>query len=220
MSSLPSLKCPSHEPAFQLKDDVAPEPLSKAPSSAVKERSSDEQESRTEDASTAPSLLTVKDETQSHLTGSLRGHFLKHEKSVGEKLDGAHAGEKAGGSVHPEKANGSATTDKSKKTRGEPPFTKQEREEMETLLQELCGHLGQYSRIFAHSVCSIARVRHQSFILPGFWKVKMLRRTFCSTQTGCCHYQYTTSHLVIAHTAIEYHSQRFRNILRTRSTTF
>lgn len=47
---------------------------------------------------------------------------------------------------------------------------------------------------------------NQSFILPGFWKVKMSRRTFCSTQTSCCHYQYTTSH---PHTAIEYHSQRF-----------
>jgi phospholipase D1/2 len=142
---LPSLKCPSHEPIFQLRDDVAPEPIARAPSSAIKERSSDEQEPRSEETSTAPSLLTVKDETQSHLpNGSLRGHHLKHEKSLGERLDGTHAGEKAGGSVHTEKANGSATTDKSKKAKGELPFTKQEREEMETLLQELCGHLGQY----------------------------------------------------------------------------
>ncbi|KAN0129506.1 phospholipase D [Lactarius tabidus] len=118
-----------------LRDDVAAEHLARAPSSAIKERSSDEQEPRAEEASTAPS--TAKDETQSHLTnGSSRG-YLKHEKSVGERLDG----EKAGGSVYPEKANGSATTDKNKKTKGELPFTKQEGEEMETLLQELCGHL-------------------------------------------------------------------------------
>jgi phospholipase D1/2 len=72
----------------------------------------------------------------------LRGNQLKYEKSVGERLDGTHAGEKTGGtSVHTEKANGSTTTDKSKKARGELPFTKQEREEMEALLNELCGHL-------------------------------------------------------------------------------
>ncbi len=43
-----------------------------------------------------------------------------------------------------EKTNGSASHDKGKKTKGEPPpFTKQEKEEMEALLDELCGHLGQ-----------------------------------------------------------------------------
>jgi hypothetical protein len=42
-----------------------------------------------------------------------------------------------------EKTNGSAFQDKGKKNRGEPPFTKQEREEMEALLNDLCGHLGQ-----------------------------------------------------------------------------
>ncbi|KAF8272777.1 hypothetical protein EI94DRAFT_1717370 [Lactarius quietus] len=119
-----------------LRDDVAPEPIVRAPSTA-------------DDSSTAPSLLTVKDEAPSHLTiGSLRGCHLKHEKSVSERLDGAHASEKAGGSVPTDKANGSATADKSKKTRGEPPFTKQEREEMETLLHELCGHLVIYPTRF------------------------------------------------------------------------
>ena len=146
------LKCSIYDIYFQLRDDVAPEPLVRAPSTAVKELSSDEhggQEARGEEASTAPSLITIKDETQSHLTsGSLRGNQLKHEKSVSERLDGAHAGEKA---------NGSTNTDKTKKTKGEPPFTKQEREEMETLLHEVCGHLGQYSSIFCRSAYSIAR---------------------------------------------------------------
>jgi phospholipase D1/2 len=48
-----------------------------------------------------------------------------------------------------EKANGSATQDKGKRTRGDPPFTKQEKVEMEALLDELCGHLGQPWRILA-----------------------------------------------------------------------
>jgi hypothetical protein len=42
-----------------------------------------------------------------------------------------------------EKTNGSAFQDKGKKNRGEPPFTKQERDEMEAQLNDLCGHLGQ-----------------------------------------------------------------------------
>ncbi|KAI9464976.1 phospholipase D [Lactarius psammicola] len=122
-----------------LRDDIAPEPLAIVPSTTIRERSLDEhggQELRAEEGSTTPSP----DETQSHLTGgSLRGNNLKHDKSVSERFDGAHAGEKA---------NGPATTDKNKKTRGEPPFTKQEREEMETLLHELCGHLVIYPTRF------------------------------------------------------------------------
>lgn len=42
-----------------------------------------------------------------------------------------------------EKTNGSVFQDKGKKKIGEPPYTKQEREEMEALLVDLCGHLGQ-----------------------------------------------------------------------------
>ena len=138
----------------------------------MKERSSEEQggqESRTEEGSTAPSLVTVKDETQSYLTsGSSRGNHIKHEKFDCERLDGVHAGEKAGGSsIHTEKANGSATADKSKKTKGDLPFTKQEREEMETLLNELCGHLGQYSIrvLFFFSVLNL-HVRASPVIFP------------------------------------------------------
>ena len=56
-------------------------------------------------------------------------------------------GHTEGVSTSTEKVNGSATNDKGKKTRGEPPFTKQEREEMEALLGDLCGHLGQLSRV-------------------------------------------------------------------------
>ncbi|KAH9028647.1 phospholipase D [Lactarius hengduanensis] len=129
-----------------LRDDLAPEPVANVPSITIKERSSDEQggqESR--ETSTTP----LPDETQSHLTGgSSRGNHLKHEKSISERVDGPHAGEKAGGSMPTEKANGSATADKNKKTRGEPPFTKQERDEMETLLHELCGHLVVYPTRF------------------------------------------------------------------------
>lgn len=42
-----------------------------------------------------------------------------------------------------EKTNGSVFQDKGKKNKGEPPFTKQEREDMEAQLNDLCGHLGQ-----------------------------------------------------------------------------
>jgi phospholipase D1/2 len=64
--------------------------------------------------------------------------------AVTEKSCGSPAHEKAGTStpIEKEKVNGSAINDKGKKTKGEPPFTKQEREEMETLLGDLCGHLG------------------------------------------------------------------------------
>jgi phospholipase D1/2 len=51
-------------------------------------------------------------------------------------------GQTEGVSTPTEKVNGSAINDKGKKTRGESPFTKQEREEMEALLGDLCGHLG------------------------------------------------------------------------------
>jgi phospholipase D1/2 len=51
------------------------------------------------------------------------------------------------GSSEKANGNGSAFQDKGKRARGEPPFTKQERVEMEALLDELCGHLGQSLRI-------------------------------------------------------------------------
>ena len=175
----------------------------------MKEHTSDEhggQEPQADEGSTATSLLTVKDETPSHITnGSLRGNQLKHEKSVSERLDGAHAGEKAGGSVYAEKTNGSATTDKNKKSRGELPFTKQEREEMEALLHEVCGHLGQFSSISTVLQLLNCTFVTQLFILHDFWKVKTSRRTFCSTPTGCCPYQYTTRHRPHGY-RISYHS--------------
>jgi phospholipase D1/2 len=108
------------------------------------ERTSDEQgpqqEPRGEDASTNLRSATALEETPAHLTnGHARCRISKHEKSVTEKSTGPHAGEKTGAT---EKVNGSAIHDKGKKTRGELPFTKQEKEEMEALLEELCGHLG------------------------------------------------------------------------------
>jgi phospholipase D1/2 len=76
----------------------------------------------------------------------VQGENPRNEKSFTEKSTGQQASDKMGSS---EKANGSGSAhhDKGKKTRGEPPFTKQERVEMEALLDELCGHLGQSLRI-------------------------------------------------------------------------
>jgi hypothetical protein len=51
--------------------------------------------------------------------------------------------DKTGCAVASETSNGSATHDKGKKTKGEPSSTKQEKVEMEAMLDELCGHLGQ-----------------------------------------------------------------------------
>jgi phospholipase D1/2 len=102
-----------------------------------------QQEPRGEGASS--NLLSAKalEETPAHLTnGHARCGTPKQEKTVTEKSTEPHAGEKTGCPVPTEKVNGSAIHDKGKRTRGEPPFTKQEREEMEALLDELCGHLG------------------------------------------------------------------------------
>jgi phospholipase D1/2 len=104
-----------------------------------------QQQPRAEDAST--SHAKTLGETSAHqTTGHTRCCTPKHEKTITEKSTGPQAGEKTGGSVPTEKVNGSAIHDKGKRTRGEPPFTKREREEMEVLLDELCGHLGQPSR--------------------------------------------------------------------------
>ncbi len=113
------------------------------------EHTSDEQgpqqKPRCEDASTNLQSVKTHEETPAHLTnGHPRGCTFKHEKSITEKSTAQSTREKTGGAMPTEKTNGSASHDKGKKTKGEPPpFTKQEREEMEALLDELCGHLGQ-----------------------------------------------------------------------------
>jgi hypothetical protein len=105
-----------------------------------------QQEPRVEEASNKHPSARVTEKTEAHLpNGHAQG--TKHDKSVTEKSCGPHAHDKAGVPTPTEKVNGSAFNDKGKKTRGEPPFTKQEREEMETLLGDLCGHLGQLSWI-------------------------------------------------------------------------
>jgi phospholipase D1/2 len=63
---------------------------------------------------------------------------------VSEETEAHFPNGQAQGGHATEKVNGSAFNDKGKKSRGEPPFTKQDREEMETLLGDLCGHLGQF----------------------------------------------------------------------------
>ena len=129
--------------------------------------------------------------------------------TVTEKSTGPPATDKTGS----EKANGSATQDKGKKTKGEPPFTKQEKVEMEALLDELCGHLGQswigiqllLLALTHNSICV------QSFFQPGSWKAKMSRTTSCLIQIGCYHYLYMTRRnedsdvLVYCHATDFYH---------------
>lgn len=113
------------------------------------ERTSDEQgtqqEPRGEDESSGFHSVKTHEETLvAHLTnGHARGGTFRHEKSITEKSTAPAACEKTGCVMHTEKTNGSAPHEKVKKNRGESPFTKQEREEMEALLNDLCGHLGQ-----------------------------------------------------------------------------
>jgi hypothetical protein len=168
------------------------------PSTGRVEQTSDEQgpqqQPRGEDASTNLHAKTL-GETPAHQTnGHTRCRTPKHEKTVTEKATGPQAGEKTGGSVPTEKVNGSAIHDKGKRTRGEPPFTKREREEMEALLDELCGHLGQLSEGSAALQALTDMFNQQSYIQPDSWKVKTSRTTSCSTLTGCCRCPYTTRH--------------------------
>jgi phospholipase D1/2 len=118
------------------------------PSAGRVEPTSDEQgtqqEPRGEDTSINFHSVETHEETLAHLTnGHARGDTSKTEKSITEKPTAPPAGEKTWGAMPTEKTNGSVLQDKGKKNRGEPPFTKQEREEMEALLDDLCGHLGQ-----------------------------------------------------------------------------
>ena len=154
--------CPLLRTGHQLEDDLSPEPLTQVPFTGRVERTSDEQgprlEPRGEDASTNLHSAKTLEETPAHLTnGHTRYGTPKHEKSATEKSTGPQAGEKTSGSMPTEKVNGSAIHDKGKRTRGEPPFTKQEREEMEVLLDDLCGHLGQSSRIQLLCRCLLTR---------------------------------------------------------------
>ena len=60
-------------------------------------------------------------------------------------------------------------------------FTKAERDEMERLLGELCGHLGEFE--FLRDECKISSF-FQLFILLDSWRAKMSPTTFYSTLTG------------------------------------
>lgn len=117
------------------------------PSAGRVERTLDQQATqqvpRGEDASTNFDSVKTLEETLAPLTnGHPRGGTSKGEKSITENPTAPPAGEKTGCTTSNEKTNGSAFQDKGKKNRGEPPFTKQEMEEKEALLDDLCGHLG------------------------------------------------------------------------------
>ncbi len=158
-----------------------------------------QQEPQGEDASTNFQSVKTHEETPAHLTnGHPRGGIFKHEKSITEKSTTPPAPEKTGGSMPTEKVNGSASQDKGKKARGEPPFTKQEREEMEALLDDLCGHLGQSSKFqyLATPRAPTNTSNCQSSIQLDFWKAKTSRTTFCSTPTECSRCQFTTEPVI------------------------
>jgi len=103
-----------------------------------------QEEPRGEVASTNSHSVKTHEESLAHLTnGHARCCTSKGEKSITERPTAPLAGEKTGCAMATEKTNGSVFQDKGKKNRGEPTSTKQEWEEMEGLLDDLCGHLGQ-----------------------------------------------------------------------------
>lgn len=142
-----------------LEDDPSSEPLGRVPSAGRVERTLDEQgmkqDPRGEDTSSTSHSVKTHEETLptlAYLTnGHARGGTSKHEKSITEKSTAPPAGEKTGHAMPTEKTNGSVFQDKGKKNKGELLFTKQEREEMEAQLDELCGHLVIYPTRFLES---------------------------------------------------------------------
>ncbi|KAI0056534.1 phospholipase D [Artomyces pyxidatus] len=115
-------------------DENAPEPVGRVPSEAGDEKAPEEQGQAQEPRA---------EEIVGNLTSG-------KAKAQGE---GPHGEDSDPSLAHgsTEKANGHPSinaTDKGKKIKGDPPFTKQEREEMEALLRELCGHLVLYPTRF------------------------------------------------------------------------
>src|SRR5882762_2732562 len=60
-------------------------------------------------------------------------------------------------------STGQSSAEKGRKSKGEVPFTKQERDEMEALLNELCGHLG---KAFDLRICCTAILRSSTVTYP------------------------------------------------------
>lgn len=102
-----------------------------------------------------------------------------------DDTQGASASEKPqNGNAHETKTQGQGTEKKMKGDDGGPAFTKREREEMEALLQQLCGHLGMSISLILSKMSLLMLVRSQWYIQLDSWRVKMWRTTFCSIRTG------------------------------------
>lgn len=72
-----------------------------------------------------------------------------------------------------------------KTSRAAEPFDESEREEMERMLQELCGHLGNTFSIYARH--HVDAVYNQFSTRLVSWKEKMSLITSCSTPIGMSH---------------------------------
>lgn len=153
-----------------------------------------------EQAGTIPSETGDKEAPDAHeqqKTGEPRGEQLLgrgdaakteaiHKGLAGsDDTQGASASEKPqNGNAHETKAQGQGTEKKTKGDDGGPAFTKREREEMEALLQQLCGHLGMLILLLSLKLLLLTVVRSQWYIQLDSWKVKTWRTISCSTRTG------------------------------------
>jgi phospholipase D1/2 len=119
------------------------------------------------------------------------GDHEREPKEVDEKLGfgqslGSNngAGQGDGASARASYEDKPAEKGKTQKGKGNevPPFTKQEKEEMEALLGELCGHLGESRCILVgHGEADGAM---QWFTRRDSWRARTLRTTSCSIATG------------------------------------
>ncbi|KAI0040774.1 phospholipase D, partial [Auriscalpium vulgare] len=134
-----------------MKDESNPEhpdPVARVPSEATDEKAPEEQgqgpEPRAEHHLATMTGSKLKSQAQeegphnSHTSLASGQEPVKEANGQSEKTNGA------GG----DKKDASAADSKGKKVKGEPPFTKQERDDMEALLSELCGHLVLYPTRF------------------------------------------------------------------------
>jgi len=75
------------------------------------------------------------------------------------------------------------------------PFETWEREEMEKLLGELRGHLGERCPLPISPCVTALLIPNQSYIRHDSWKERTLRTISCSMRTGLCRSRFTTNFL-------------------------
>lgn len=163
-------------PVHQYKDDPHPDPVARVPSETADE-----------------GALGPKTHDIAEPDGAEKAAKSVHDSDAKEAKDkGAKesAGDHATDSQTRLPPNGGdrATPERDPKgsqrraARGAEPFEKWEREEMEALLGELCGHLGMIDTSFTRSAGFLTTLK--SYTLRASSRARMLRTISYSTRTG------------------------------------